>query len=69
MFELAPMDLVILEIAMQRLMKDIDLGLEAGRQCAFILGKIEGRLGQMTSQVPPGPTPPGPGPEAFVEEK
>lgn len=58
--EFAPMDLVILEIALQKFMKDIDLGLEAGRQCAYILGKIENKLAQMTSQVPPSPAPPPP---------
>lgn len=65
MIEFAPMDYVILEIALQKFMKDIDLGLEAGRQCAFILGKIENNLAQITSQLPPPTAAPGPGDPAF----
>lgn len=59
------MDLVIIEISLQKFMKEIDLGLEAGRQCAFILGKIEGKLSQITSQIPPAAAPPGPDPKSF----
>ena len=34
-------DLVLLEIALAKFLKDIDFNMEAGQQCSVLIGKIE----------------------------
>lgn len=55
--ELTLGDLIILELALAHYLKGIDISMQAGQQCAQIIGKIEYQIGAIqaaiTQQTPP----------------